>query len=1059
MRRQCKVHSIHVQSTAQVYELYRMTDQIGEIEYVCTVSSEIASEGKHSSQRGKNQNFQCNSINSIEEDGSRPLKLQNHCKVDGQNLAGILDNTRDESLQNLVQRGLIELPQHITKGKQHESDEESWVQVKCSGSLERDSSSEKRGGSKLQIFNEEKYVKDTMDRKLEVLANKGCRRIKVDTFHESASMNDIYFDIMSREQNMGTVSTSGNFLTEEDWVVESVNNDNSVVPSSTKNTRSRRTLYEGTVEIVNAKPCMSVTIKFPSVQDQSSVEVQEVHIWAHPVVGVMDEIKLVDLSNYFGDSLGSSLLAMLVPSILESSRDGSSQGRDALFDSLFHGIEENEYSECKHSENRDSSECGSSQSASSCSSQSISKYPVIGKSSVLRGQHAPYGRNLGEGYLGEHLPYKDKLPYSLRSLKDHPNESGGSTGKFENGTWGKVLNSDYDVEGMYGNIGHGGLHCVFSESGGIERVNEQMECGYVEPEAESSAGCSTKEDESITHADACTGGHEEFYGGELQYLVEHVGRIEALCERIEVNLFTALDKMEKRIQLLESRYMLPDQSHIAGMDHVSFNAGMNSLPGGLSPTSTSVVQKGQKKKELSLDAHSQSSLSSSGPLSYHEFSKKPSNPLNTMYCMPQSSPTILSVRELAEIETSDAILNKLTPAQLNLQDLSNREKANAPKNLSKDSHGMQCESEVITTRVGNSHTSVCEHTITPKKNLLFIDEAIASELAAFSASSHEEETSKCSDVGNMVEENIHYHDFLNFYSSKEARFRTQEGMESVLYGSPSQHNLGLGSFLHRSYEFEDNNKCNFPNAKQAYKPEIDTERKFQSGIASLEGKAEPRLLKCRINKAEIKNYVRSSQPNMVTPEPNCQKQYQPLEQNISSKQTTKDCDPRSQTKWGEVPPDTAECAPRKIAPQKPKHGLFRIKTTPCYPNKEVKKENTFAGSDDAEAIHADAMHLHVSSTSHVNVTCKTNDADPARMPLESLLCGHNRQDTKHMDLQRSTETNSAPKHVLFFIEDESLADFSIPNSPSSSCAVHSTNCSLSEGLMTEASPLFDNLLW
>lgn len=105
------------------------------------------------------------------------------------------------------------------------------------------------------------------------------------------------------------------------------------------------------------------------------------------------------------------------------------------------------------------------------------------------------------------------------------------------------------------------------------------------------------------------------------------------------------------------------------------------------------------------------------------------------------------------------------------------------------------------------------------------------------------------------------------------------------------------------------------------------------------------------------------------------------------------------------------------------------------------------------------MHLHVSSTSHVNVTCKTNDADPARMPLESLLCGHNRQDTKHMDLQRSTETNSAPKHVLFFIEDESLADFSIPNSPSSSCAVHSTNCSLSEGLMTEASPLFDNLLW
>ncbi|XP_057844032.2 uncharacterized protein LOC131053443 isoform X2 [Cryptomeria japonica] len=1072
MQRQCKVHSIYVRSTAQVYELYRMTDRIGEIEYVCTVCGEIAMESCDSNHRGKSQIFQRNSINSAEEDGTKTLKVHNHCKVDGHNLAGILEKTRDESLENLVQQGIVDLPQHITKGKHHESDEDSWVQVKSSGSLEVDSSCERRGTSRLQTFNEKKYVKDTMNQKLEASDNKDCRRIQVQTFHEPASMEDIYFDIQSRKGNMGTVSTSGSFLTEEDWVVESVNSDNSRVPLSTKNIRPRRRVYEGTVEIVNAKPCLSVTIKFPSVQDKSSVEVREVRVQARPVGGVMDEIKLMDFSNCFGDSLGGSLLAMLVPSILESSRDGLSQGQDALFDSLFHGREENEFSECKHSEECESSECkhsedcgssecGSSQSESSPSSQSINKYAFIEKSSVLGGQHASYDRNTGEGYFPELLPYEN-----VHSSGGYPNESGGSIGKFENITWGKVLNSDYDVEGIFGNDGHGGIHSVFSESGGLERVNEQMEHGYVDLEAESSAECSTGEVESITNTDTCTGGHEEYHGRELQYLVEHVGRLEALCARIEVNLFMALDKMEKRIQLLESRYVLPDQLNIAGMDHITSNAGKNSSPGGFSPISTSGIQKSQKKKDLSLDAPSPSSFSSSGPLAYHEFNKKSSSPLNTMGCMSHSSPAILSVRESAEIETSDAMLNKSTPAQLNQQDLSDREKTYLPNFSSKDSHGLQCESEVIATGAGNPHTSVCEHTITTKKNLLFIDEAIASELAAFSASTHEEETSKYTDVGNMVEENIHYHDFLNFYSSKESRFRTQEGMESVLYGSPSQHSLDLGSFLHRGYEFEDNNKCNFLNAKQAFKPDIYTERNFQNEIASLECKAEPRLLKCRTNTAEMKNDVRKSQPNMVTSEPNCQKQYQPLEHSISSKQTTKDCNLRRKKNSGEIPHKRTECAPCKSAPQNPKYGLLRIKTALCSPKKEVKKDDTFIGSEDAEAIHNDAMHLHDSSTSHVNATCKTNDADPARMSLEALLCGHNQQDGKSMDLRRCTETESslnisAPKrpHVLFFIEDESLADFSIPNSPSSSCAVHLNNCSLSEGLMTEASPLFDNLLW
>ncbi|KAH9302011.1 hypothetical protein KI387_013594, partial [Taxus chinensis] len=1030
-QRQCKVHSICVRSTAQVYELYSMTDLIGEREYVCTVHGEIAKESYDSNHRGENiskiQVFPLGSISSIREDGTWPIKILDHNEVDMQHLADILEKPKDQSPQNVFQKGIytgtlpdqekkIELPKRITKGEIHKSDEDSWVQVKSCSSLEIDCCCETSGASRLQIFNDKKHVEDTVNQNLGTSTNKDDSRIQVHTFHEPASIKNIYFDVQPREGNMGTVSVCGSFLTEEDWVVESVKNDISTVSLSAMNVRPERRLYKGTVEMVNAKPCISLTIWFPSVQDKCSVEVEEIRIHAHPAV--RDEIKLKEFSNPFHNSLGGSLLAMLVPSVLESSEGGLSQGRDSFFVSPFHGSEESEFSECNCSEESESS-------LSECSSfsQSLINMPAfMVKPTASRGQYESYGGNSGERSSTELLLHENKLSYSVLVSGECPDECERSIGKSENSTPGKILHSNYDVEGLYGKTRHGGLHSVFPKSGGMERVNEQMAHKFMDPEVECSVECSTREVEYAKTTKTCMDDNEEYHGKMMQYLVEHVDRLEALCARIEVNLSMALDKMEKRVQLLESRHVLSDQSHI--------NCSLGCY---LSP-STSGIQKCQWKQESLLGVPYQPSSSSSTCLTCHEFNNKPSWLVNSIDCLPHPSCALLSVRESSETEITESsadVLNESTPVSLNHRGLSKKQEDYLPNSSRKDLHGMQCASEVITTGAGDSYTSVCEHTIATKKNLLFIDEAIASALAAFSASTHEEEIRKCTGVsctavGNM-EEDIHYNDFLNFYSSKEVRFRTQEGMDSVPYGFSSQDSLDLRSNLNRGYKFEGNKAGNFINGRRVCKPYIDKSRNIQKANTSLESKTEPRLLKCRTNTTEKKNDVRNAWPNMAKSEPDHPKQYQSFDPCISSNQNIKDCNLTSKKVWGGIAHERTVCAPCSSGSQKPKHGLSSIKTILCSPKKEVSKDNIFIESNYAGAIHYDAMNEHISSSSPLDVLCGTYDTYPGRKFLESLVCNHTQQDGKTSGLQRCTKTkssvnSSAPKspHSLFFIEDEGL---------------------------------------
>lgn len=67
----------------------------------------------------------------------------------------------------------------------------------------------------------------------------------------------------------------------------------------------------------------------------------------------------------------------------------------------------------------------------------------------------------------------------------------------------------------------------------------------------------------------CNRNCEEDHGRNMGDIFECIERLEALCERIEVNVWKALDNMEKRIQLLKSQEMLPRKVLPMDMDGVT----------------------------------------------------------------------------------------------------------------------------------------------------------------------------------------------------------------------------------------------------------------------------------------------------------------------------------------------------------------------------------------------------------------------------------------------------------------------------------------------------------
>ncbi|WOL19345.1 hypothetical protein Cni_G28143 [Canna indica] len=87
--------------------------------------------------------------------------------------------------------------------------------------------------------------------------------------------------------------------------------------------------YEATAEISDFSPCMSVTLRFLSLQTKTCIHISEIYIFADPVETLTPDTS-VTMEENFG---GGSLLAMFMPSLLHLSKSAANSGQNKrLFD-------------------------------------------------------------------------------------------------------------------------------------------------------------------------------------------------------------------------------------------------------------------------------------------------------------------------------------------------------------------------------------------------------------------------------------------------------------------------------------------------------------------------------------------------------------------------------------------------------------------------------------------------------------------------------------------------------------------------------------------------------
>lgn len=79
--------------------------------------------------------------------------------------------------------------------------------------------------------------------------------------------------------------------------------------------------YEATAEISDLDPCSSITIRFLSLQNRSCLCVDEVYFFTDPVSEIESDHQVQDAKG----SVGSSIMSLLAPTLLQLSKSGPSQ--------------------------------------------------------------------------------------------------------------------------------------------------------------------------------------------------------------------------------------------------------------------------------------------------------------------------------------------------------------------------------------------------------------------------------------------------------------------------------------------------------------------------------------------------------------------------------------------------------------------------------------------------------------------------------------------------------------------------------------------------------------
>ncbi|GKV27483.1 hypothetical protein SLEP1_g36655 [Rubroshorea leprosula] len=118
---------------------------------------------------------------------------------------------------------------------------------------------------------------------------------------------------VKRTSNESNLST-----TEDDWVEVKAHDTSVVCNGTVPSFFNRRTqdLYEATAEITDADPCTSITLRLLSLQNKGCLFVDEVYVFADPID--LDESE--NQSDPMGNSGGSTLMAMLAPTLLQLSK-------------------------------------------------------------------------------------------------------------------------------------------------------------------------------------------------------------------------------------------------------------------------------------------------------------------------------------------------------------------------------------------------------------------------------------------------------------------------------------------------------------------------------------------------------------------------------------------------------------------------------------------------------------------------------------------------------------------------------------------------------------------
>ncbi|KAI3984413.1 hypothetical protein MKX01_011367 [Papaver californicum] len=129
-------------------------------------------------------------------------------------------------------------------------------------------------------------------------------------------------------------SDSSQSTNEDDWVDVKTPVPsflvNSMLNKTNENTETNtQEFYEATAEITDGEPCISITLRLLSLQTQGCTHLGEIYIFGEPVDPDESENRV---GGPLQNSTGSSLMAMLVPTLLQLSKSGSTSQKNSTFD-------------------------------------------------------------------------------------------------------------------------------------------------------------------------------------------------------------------------------------------------------------------------------------------------------------------------------------------------------------------------------------------------------------------------------------------------------------------------------------------------------------------------------------------------------------------------------------------------------------------------------------------------------------------------------------------------------------------------------------------------------